>query len=135
MERLLKMIPTSTSRAAHLLESLAERQGCYRITMTQPAPLIFPMHPGVRKAATKHKLRGRVKMSLEIIKAVAAQDADYAARQNGVGFNKADSGKGHALARLSPEQIVNNPSMVADVLKLGRRYSGQAASLSQLTLF
>jgi hypothetical protein len=69
-----------------------------------------------------------------VIKTVAAQDADYARHKNGVGFNKADSSKGHALASASISAVMSDESTISKVLRLGARYARQAGRLNELDL-
>lgn len=76
----------------------------------------------------------KVREALIILATVAAEDADYAKKQNGVGFSKSDSTKGHALAQLSVRSILQNEETCAEVLKMAARYRRQASRISQGTL-
>ncbi|MGO7445156.1 hypothetical protein [Rhizobium ruizarguesonis] len=78
-------------------------------------------------------LRGRVAEALRVLAAVAAEDADYAKTQNGRGFSKSDQ-EGHALSKLSVEQALGDELLTMKVLGMGRRYSRQASTISQLSL-
>ena len=66
-----------------------------------------------------------------MLAAVAANDADHARSQNGVGFLRADSAKGHVLAQLSVRVVLQNEDTCAEVLKLAARYRQQASRASQ----
>lgn len=78
-------------------------------------------------------MRGRIGEALRVLTAVAAEDADYAKNQNGRGFSKSDQ-EGHALARLSVEQVLNDELLMMKVIGMGRRYSRQAATIFQLSM-
>ena len=80
-----------------------------------------PRHPAVVEA-------------LHVLETVAAEDADYAKTQNGVGFSKSDSPKGHSFAQLSPEQVLSSDTLTSDVLRLAARYRRQASRVGQGTL-
>jgi hypothetical protein len=73
--------------------------------------------------------RGRL-----VLGAVTAEDADYAKTRNGRGFNKADSMKGHALAKLSITAVLSTPATFAEVTSMAARYRRQASHISQGTL-
>jgi len=81
----------------------------------------------------RDELRGRVAEALRVLAAVAAEDADYARTQNGVGFSKSDQG-GHALSKCTVEQVLTDEVLLIEVLGMSRRYSKQAATISQLSL-
>lgn len=72
--------------------------------------------------------------ALRILGAVAAEDSDYAKHQNGVGFSKSDSTKGHALSRLSVATVLRDATTYAEVVKLAARYRRQASRIAQGTL-
>lgn len=76
----------------------------------------------------------KAREALRILGAVAAEDSDYAMHQNGVGFSKSDSTKGHALARLSVATVLRDAATYAEVLKLAARYRRQASRIAQGTL-
>lgn len=78
-------------------------------------------------------LHGRIEEALRVLVAVAAEDADYAKTQNGRGFSKSDQ-EGHALSRLSVEQVADDEMLTLKVLGMGRRYSRQASTIRQLSL-
>jgi hypothetical protein len=69
--------------------------------------------------------------ALRILAAVAAEDADYAKHQNGRGFSKADSSKGHALAQLRPGAVISHPATFAEVMRMSARYRRQASKIAQ----
>lgn len=73
----------------------------------------------------------KVKEALLVLAAVAAEDADYAKAQNGVGFSRPDSSKGHVLAQLSVRSVLQNESTCAEVLKMAARYRRQASRVAQ----
>lgn len=77
----------------------------------------------------------RVREALLILGAVAAEDLDYAKMQNGVGFSKADSAKGHSLARLSPVEVMRSSATYTEVLRMATRYRRQASRMAQGNLF
>ncbi len=76
----------------------------------------------------------RVKEALIVLATVAAEDADYAKAQNGVGFSRSDSAKGHALAQLSVRSVLQDESTCAEVLKMAARYRRQASRVAQSDL-
>ncbi|MDX1216278.1 hypothetical protein GOL99_12110 [Sinorhizobium medicae] len=76
----------------------------------------------------------KAREALLVIGAVAAEDADYAKHQNGRGFSKADSTKGHALARLSITSVLSSDATYSEVVKIAARYRRQASRISQGTL-
>lgn len=82
---------------------------------------VDPRHPAVVEA-------------LHVLSTVAGEDADYAKTQNGVGFSKSDSPKGHSYAKLSPEQILSSDALTSDVMRLAARYRRQASRVGQGTL-
>lgn len=69
--------------------------------------------------------------ALRVLAAVAAEDSDYAKHQNGRGFSKSDSTKGHSLARLRPGAVISCPSTYDDVIKMATRYRRQASKIGQ----
>lgn len=71
------------------------------------------------------------KEALLVLGVVAAEDSDYATTQNGVGFSKSDSSKGHALATLSVVAVLRNDATFAEVMKMSARYRRQASRISQ----
>lgn len=76
--------------------------------------------------------RGRkIKEALIVLATVAAEDSDYAKTQNGVGFSRSDSAKGHALAQLSIRAVLQDESTCSEVLKMAARYRRQASRISQ----
>ncbi len=77
----------------------------------------------------------KIEAALKVISTVAAQDADYAKQRNGVGFSRADSSKGHALAKASISAVMSDEATISEVLKLGKRYSRQAGNILQSNLF
>ncbi|NKL63324.1 hypothetical protein E0H39_29790 [Rhizobium leguminosarum bv. viciae] len=85
------------------------------------------------KVSRRDALRGRVEEALRVLAAVAAEDADFAKAQNGRGFSKSDQ-EGHALSKLSVEQALVDELLTMKVLGMGRRYSRQASTISQLSL-
>lgn len=76
----------------------------------------------------------KAREALLVIGAVAAEDADYAKHQNGRGFSKADSTKGHGLARLSVVSVLSSNATYSEVVKMAARYRRQASLISQGTL-
>ncbi|WP_421405100.1 hypothetical protein [Agrobacterium fabrum] len=76
----------------------------------------------------------KVKEALIVLATVAAEDADHAQIQNGVGFSRPDSAKGHVLARLSVRAVLQDESTCAEVLKMAARYRRQASRASQCNL-
>lgn len=77
---------------------------------------------------------GPAREALLVLSAVAAEDSDYAKHQNGVGFSKSDSTKGHALAKLSITSVLRSAATYSEVTKLAARYRRQASRISQSTL-
>lgn len=73
--------------------------------------------------------------ALRILAAVAAEDADYAKHQNGRGFSKSDSSKGHSLSKRRPGTVISNPSTFAEVMRMSARYRRQASKIAQGNLF
>jgi len=73
----------------------------------------------------------KVKEALAVLATVAANDADHARSQNGVGFSRADSPKGHVLAQLGVRAVLQNECTCAEVLKLAARYRRQASRALQ----
>lgn len=73
----------------------------------------------------------KIREALIVLAAVAAEDSDYAKHQNGRGFSKSDSPKGHSLARLRPGTVIRDPSTYQEVLKMAARYRRQASRISQ----
>ncbi|RVP47337.1 hypothetical protein [Sinorhizobium medicae] len=73
----------------------------------------------------------KVKEALIVLATVAAEDADYAKAQNGVGFSRPDSAKGHSLAQLSVRSVLQDESCCAEVLKMAARYRRQASRIAQ----
>ena len=76
-----------------------------------------------------------VREALLVLGTVASEDLDYAKQQNGVGFSKSDSTKGHGLARLSPSEVLRSSATYAEVLKMAARYRRQASRIGQGNLF
>lgn len=74
---------------------------------------------------------GKAREALLVLGAVAAEDSDYAQKQNGVGFSKSDSTKGHALSKLSVASVLSNASTFGEVTKLAARYRRQASRIAQ----
>lgn len=97
--------------------------------MTAPRPRLFN-----RFGRAADPRRPAVVEALRVLATVAAEDADYARTQNGVGFSKADSTKGHNLAQLSPSAVLSSDTLLADVLRLAGRYRRQASRVSQGSL-
>jgi hypothetical protein len=73
----------------------------------------------------------KIAEALRILAAVAAEDADYARIQNGRGFSKSDSNKGHTLSKLRPGAVISNPATFAEVMRLAARYRRQASKIAQ----
>lgn len=71
------------------------------------------------------------KEALLVLGAVAAEDSDYAQRQNGVGFSRSDSAKGHALAQLGVIAVLRSDATYAEVMKMAARYRRQASRIAQ----
>ena len=94
--------------------------------MTAPRPSLF-----TRFGRAADPRRPAVVEALRVLSTVAAEDADYAKTQNGVGFSKADSTKGHSLAALGPAAVLASDALLADVLRLAARYRRQASRVSQ----
>jgi hypothetical protein len=63
----------------------------------------------------------KAREALIVIAAVAAEDSDYARQQNGVGFSKSDSSKGHSFAKLSVIAALKNDAIYAEVVKMAAR--------------
>lgn len=82
-------------------------------------------------ASSRDPRWAKAREALLVIGAVAAEDSDYAKHQNGVGFSKSDSTKGHALARLSIVSVLSNASTYTEVTKLAARYRRQASRIAQ----
>jgi hypothetical protein len=78
--------------------------------------------------------RPKAAEALRILGAVAAEDADYAKTRNGRGFSKADSNKGHALAKVGLTAALNDATLLSEILRMSARYRRQASSLAQGTL-
>ncbi|OHV83682.1 hypothetical protein LCM4573_06130 [Rhizobium sp. LCM 4573] len=85
-------------------------------------------------ASSRDPRWGKAREALLVIGAVAAEDSDYAKQQNGVGFSKSDSTKGHALARLSVVSVLSSNATFQEVTKFAGRYRRQASRISQGTL-
>ncbi len=75
----------------------------------------------------------KIREALSVLAAVAAEDPDYAKHQNGRGFSKSDSTKGHGLARLRPGTVIRDPSTYQEVLKMATRYRRQASKIARGT--
>lgn len=73
----------------------------------------------------------KAREALLVIGAVAAEDADYAKEQNGIGFSKSDSSKGHAFARLSVTSVLSSAATFSEVTRLAARYRRQASRIAQ----
>jgi len=58
-----------------------------------------------------------------------AEDPDYARKVNGVGFSRSDSVKGHTLAHLSVQSVLEDEATISEVLKMAARYRRQASRL------
>lgn len=71
------------------------------------------------------------RQALLVLGAVAAEDADYAKHRNGRGFNKADSSKGHALAKVSLAAALGDKALLGEILRMAARYRRQASTLAQ----
>nr|CAD6612728.1 hypothetical protein RKHAN_02514 [Rhizobium sp. Khangiran2] len=71
----------------------------------------------------------KAKEALVVLAMVAAEDSDYATRANGVGFNRADSTKGHAFAQLSVQSVLQDEATYANVLGMAARYRRQASKI------
>ncbi|MEF3134588.1 hypothetical protein OS035_24335 [Rhizobium sp. 268] len=93
----------------------------------------FPSSKRGSKDSRRDALRGRITEALRVLATVAAEDADYAKAQNGRGFSKSDQ-EGHALSQLSVDQVLGDEMLTMKVLGMGRRYSRQASTISQLSL-
>ncbi|NKQ73414.1 hypothetical protein C3Y89_24220 [Rhizobium sp. UPM1132] len=78
-------------------------------------------------------VRCRVEEALRVLAAVAAEDADYAKTLNGRGFSKSDQ-EGHSLSKCSVDQVLNDELLLMKIVGMGRRYSKQASTISQLSL-
>lgn len=76
-----------------------------------------------------------VSAALIVLRTVAGQDADFARKQNGVGFSKADSRKGHALSSASLTAVMSDELTISEVLRMGKRYSRQAGRILQGDFF
>lgn len=76
----------------------------------------------------------QVREALIVLATVAAEDSDHAHAQNGVGFSKSDSSKGHALARLSLGAAMSNEATISDVMRMAARYRRQSSRIMQLNL-
>lgn len=74
---------------------------------------------------------GKAKEALLVLGVVAAEDSDYATAQNGVGFSKPDSAKGHSLATLSVVAVLRNDATFEEVMKMSSRYRRQASRIAQ----
>lgn len=73
----------------------------------------------------------KISEALQVLSAVAAEDSDYAKHQNGRGFSKSDSSKGHNLAQLRPGAVISDPSTFQEVMKMATRYRRQASKIAQ----
>ncbi|RVG70876.1 hypothetical protein [Sinorhizobium meliloti] len=82
-------------------------------------------------ASSRDPRWSKAREALLVIGAVAAEDSDYAKEQNGVGFSKSDSTKGHGLARLSVVSVLSSDATYSDVIKLAARYRRQASRIAQ----
>jgi hypothetical protein len=94
---------------------------------------MFEMSYGLNRMRRKNSdpREREVSISLKVIRAVAAQDADYAKHQNGVGFSKPDSRVGHALAGATLATVMSSEASITQVLQMGKRYRRQAKTLMQ----
>lgn len=72
--------------------------------------------------------------ALLVLASVAAEDADYAKQRNGRGFNKADSTKGHALAKVSLSAALGDEQLLGEILRMAARYRRQASLIAQGSL-
>jgi len=124
-------------------ERIAERsQGrTYRLTMTTETSLsstgaVLPIPQTVLDKHRRHaRHRAALAEALDVLKSVAAQDADGAQKMNRVGFSKSDTSHGHRLARLQLERVMKDRTLSEEVLSLAKRYRGQATALRQRDLF
>jgi len=116
----------------------------YRLTMTSDTAVpsmgaVLPILPIPQSVVEKHQRQERrrtvLTAALDVLTSVAAQDADGARQQNGVGFNKADSSLGHRLSRIPVDRLMKDRTTAEQVLKLAARYRGQASALRQINLF
>lgn len=113
----------------------------YKLTMTSDTAIsdmgaVLPIPQAVIEKHQRHERRRTVLTeALDVLTSVAAQDADGARRQNGVGFNKADSSAGHRLSRIPVDRLMRDRTTAEQVLKLAARYRGQASALRQIDLF
>jgi hypothetical protein len=85
-------------------------------------------------ASSRDPRYGKAREALLVLGAVAAEDTDYAKHQNGRGFSRSDSPKGHALAKLSVTSVLSSMATYTEVTKLAARYRRQASRISQGTL-
>jgi hypothetical protein len=72
----------------------------------------------------------KAKEALLVLAAVAAEDADYAKLQNGVGFSRADTSKGHVLANLSVRAVLQDEATYSEVMGMAARYRKQATRIT-----
>jgi hypothetical protein len=77
----------------------------------------------------------KIAEALRILAAVAAEDADHAKNRNGKGFSRADSKKGHVLAKTTLAAALSDDQHAADILALAARYRRQTSRASQTDLF
>lgn len=70
-----------------------------------------------------------VQDALVVLATVAAEDPDYARKVNGVGFSRSDSAKGHTLAHLSVQSVLQDEATISEVVKMAARYRRQASRL------
>lgn len=85
-------------------------------------------------ASSRDPRWSKAREALLVLGAVAAEDADYAKHQNGRGFSRSDSQKGHALAKLSVTAALSSVATFAEVVSMAARYRRQASRISQGTL-
>ncbi len=85
-------------------------------------------------ASSRDPRFGKAREALLVLGAVAAEDADYAKHQNGRGFSRSDSTKGHALASLSVTSVLSSAVTFAEVTSMAARYRRQASRIAQGTL-
>jgi hypothetical protein len=73
--------------------------------------------------------REKAAAALDILNIVAARDADYARKRNGVGFSRADSSRGHLLSKLSIDAALRDRTLLSDRLKMPAKYQRQASRI------
>lgn len=85
-------------------------------------------------ASSRDPRYAKAREALLVLGAVADEDADFAKHQNGRGFSRSDSSKGHALAKLSITAVLSTSATYSEVVSMAARYRRQASRIAQGSL-